>query len=87
MRQPSIGVQSETCFIKDTVIDEYKSRFDKVLTLFDNDRQGKNQATSYKKLYDIDPIFIPDKYEVKDYSDLVQMLGINDAPTIIKELL
>jgi len=87
MRLPSIGVQSETCFIKDTVIDEYRSRFDRVLTLFDNDRQGKDQATSYKKLYDIDPIFVPDKYGVKDYSDLVQTVGINNAPNIIKELL
>jgi chorismate mutase len=84
---PSIAVQSETCFIKDTVIDEYKFRFDKVATLFDNDKQGKEQAESYEKMYDIPAIFIPDKFGVKDFTDLVKTIGIHNATEELNNLL
>jgi hypothetical protein len=80
---PSVAVQSETCFIKDTVVNEYKFRFDRVITLFDNDKQGKEQAESYEKMYDIPSIFIPEKFGVKDFTDLVRLIGIHEA---VKEL-
>jgi hypothetical protein len=83
----SIGVQSETCFIKDTVVFEYKARFDRVLSLFDNDEQGKRQAESYQKLYEIQPIFIPIQYVAKDYSDLIKKVGKFNANRILNELL
>ncbi len=84
---PSIGVQSETCFIKQSVIDEYKFRFDRVITLFDRDKQGIEQAASYEKLYDIPSIFIPEKYEVKDFSDLIKQVGKYNAVETLKNLL
>jgi hypothetical protein len=86
----SIGVQSETCFIKDTVIEEYKQRFDSVLTLFDNsinDNQGRQQASQYQKLYGVNPIFIPEKYGAKDFSDLVKIVGKYNAKTILNDLI
>lgn len=87
LSQPAIAVQSETCFIKDTVVDEYRHRFKRTLTLFDNDRQGIEQAESYKKLYDIEPIYIPQEYKSKDYSDLVKNIGISEAIIIFNNLL
>jgi hypothetical protein len=83
----SIAVQSETCFIKDTVIDEYKQRFDLVLTLFDNDVQGKQQASQYQKLYGLNSIFIPEKYGVKDFSDLIKIVGKYNAKGILNDLI
>jgi hypothetical protein len=87
MHTPAIAVQSETCFIKDTVVDEYRTRFKRVVTLFDNDRQGREQAESYKKLYDIEPIFVPTPYGAKDFSDLVKLAGKDNAVETIKILL
>ena len=84
---PAIGVQSETSYIKDSVMDEYKFRFDKVLTLFDNDRQGTDQAETYIKLYDIPSIFIPKEYECKDFSDLVKKMGKKNAIEIFQILI
>lgn len=84
---PSIAVQSETCFIKDTVVEEYKTRFNQIVTLFDNDRQGIEQGESYQKLYNIPSIFIPDKHRVKDFSDLVKQVGKVHAGDILKELI
>jgi hypothetical protein len=84
---PAIGIQSETTFIKDSVVDEYKFRFDRVFTLFDNDRQGKDQADTYLKLYDIPYILIPDEYECKDFSDLVKKMGRKKAIEIFQTLI
>ena len=80
----SVGIQSETCFMKQSVVDEYKNRFNFVVCLFDNDRQGVAQSLEYKKLYDIDHILIPEKYLVKDFSDLVKIVGKYNAVGIIK---
>lgn len=83
----SVGIQSESTFIKDSVMDEYKFRFDRVVTLFDNDRQGISQAERYKKIYDIPSIFIPTEYNVKDFSDLVKTYGRKFATEILLKVL
>jgi hypothetical protein len=84
---PSVGIQSETCFMKDSVVDEYKHRFVKVVTLFDNDKQGIEHAVSYRKLYNIDAIFIPEEYKAKNYSDLIESFDKDKAVEILKSLL
>ncbi len=78
---PAIAVQSETCYIKETVIAEYNSRFAKVITLFDNDKQGREQADAYYRIYHIDPVFIPEEYKAKNFTDLVYNLNINNDCT------
>ena len=87
MSIPSIGVQSESSYIKDSVIDEYKYRFKRVITLFDNDRQGIELAHSYFKKYDLPFIFIPEEYHCKDFSDLVKNYGKVFAIEILNKLL
>jgi hypothetical protein len=84
---PAISVQSETCFMKSSVATEYKTRFKKVVSLFDNDFQGREQGDTYKRLYDIDPIFIPKLYNAKDFSDLVKFIGSYDAGNVLELLL
>jgi len=83
----SIGIQAESTFIKQTVIEEYKKRFKKVITLFDNDRQGIMQSENYKKMYDISFIYIPIEYGSKDFSDLVKNYGKTFATDILNKLL
>ena len=87
LRIPSIAIQSETCFIKDSVIDEYKTRFKKIFTLFDNDTQGIEQASSYINLYEIPSRFIPIKFNCKDFTDLIKMIGLPNAIEELKKLL
>jgi hypothetical protein len=85
----SIGIQSETCFIKQGVINEYAFRFNLLLTLFDNDEQGESQAHSYNIMYHIDSIFIPKIYgeKVKDFSDLVKSTGKIKAVEILNKII
>lgn len=83
---PSVGIQSETVVIKDKVMKEYKSRFNTIVGLFDNDETGKRCAERYKKLYNIPTIFIPSEI-AKDFSDAVLLLGPNDAKKLLLNLL
>jgi hypothetical protein len=84
---PSIGVQSETCFIKQKVVDEYLFRFDEVFTLFDNDEQGLKQASAYYRMYEIPALFIPIDYNCKDFSDLVNDTGRVRAVRILEDVI
>ena len=81
---PAIGIQSETVLIKDTVIKEYKNRFDEVLCLFDNDIAGIALSQEYASVYNIPFIIIPGTYESKDFSDLVKHRGRNIAKQAIE---
>lgn len=83
----AIAIQCETVYIKPTVIEEYQNRFKQVITLFDNDRQGKEWAQVYKNHYNLEPIFIPDIYKQKDFSDLVRYYGPSRSQTIYNKLI
>jgi hypothetical protein len=87
VKKYSIGIQAESSYIKDSVVYEYKSRFKRVITLFDNDRQGIYLANSYSEKYDLPSIFIPDEYHCKDFSDLVKNYGKPFAVSILNKLL
>lgn len=83
---PSIGIQAESVLIKESVMDEYKDRFNKVICLFDNDRQGKEWSEKFKQTYNLPYILIPDKYHSKDFSDLVKTVGKYNAKNVLNNL-
>jgi len=87
VRIPSIGIQSESTYIKESVLDEYRRRFDNIIILFDNDKQGIELANSYKEKYDLSYILLPEQYNSKDYSDLVKNYGKIFAVSILNKLL
>ena len=84
---PAIGLQSESVMIKPTVMDEYKERFSKVICLFDNDEAGIKLTQEFSKVFGIPYILVPDKYNVTDFSDLVQSQGKDKAVEIFKKLI
>lgn len=86
----SIAVQSENIIIKDTVMDEYKRRFNKVLCLFDNDKAGINLSNRYKETYNTDSISISLQEfdnKIKDFSDLVKIKTPEFAKQYINNLI
>lgn len=80
---PSIGVQQENVIIKEEVLGILKKRFKKIITLFDNDKQGKQLYNKYLKL-GIDGLILE---ESKNYSDLIESIGIKKSKIIIKHKL
>lgn len=83
----AIGLQSESVMMKDSVMQEYKRRFKKVICLFDNDAAGKKLTESFSKTFDIPFFFVPELPNVTDFSDLVKSQGTLNAITITKKLI
>lgn len=79
----AIGLQSESVMMKQSVMDEYKSRFKKVICLFDNDEPGKKLSESFTETYNIPHFFVPELSKVTDFSDLVKAVGIEEAVKIV----
>jgi len=86
---PAVGIQSECIMMKTKVMNEYKSRFKEVVTLFDNDATGKNLSKRYKEEYNIRGLIIPNnnKYPITDYSDIIKYINKETAVHILNQLL
>ena len=88
MRIPSVGLQSESVMMKESVMAEYKSRFTHVVCLFDNDKAGIKLSEEFSKRYDVPHFYIP-AFEawVTDFSDMTKFLGVEDSHQHFKKLL
>jgi hypothetical protein len=79
----AIGLQSESVMMKDSVMEEYKTRFKRVICLFDNDEAGRKLSESFTIKYNIPHFFVPNLPKVTDFSDLVKVVGREEAIKII----
>jgi hypothetical protein len=89
---PSVALQAETTNPKEHIIEELKSRFNKIFLLYDNDYDkeqnwGRIYGNKIASNYGIKQIEIPDKYKSKDFSDLVKNHGIKKAKSLILKLI
>jgi 5S rRNA maturation endonuclease (ribonuclease M5) len=84
MSIPSVGLQSESVMMKQSVMDEYQNRFEKVVCLFDNDAAGKKLSKEFSEQYNIPHFFVPEIQGVTDFSDLVKIEGIDKSKQIFK---
>lgn len=82
---PAIGLQSESILMKQSVMDEYQSRFKKVYCLFDNDAAGEKLAAEFYTKFNIPHFFMPKLPNVTDFSDLVREVGKKEAEEIFFE--
>lgn len=79
-----IAPDSENIILPERIITNLKSRYTKVITLFDNDEAGYKSMLEYKKMYDLD--FVDFKYE-KDLADCISVHGINNTRELLYPLL
>jgi len=63
---------SENTIIKAATIEEFKIKYEKILTIFDNDDAGLAAMKKYKELYDIDYVYFDIE---KDVADAVKAHG------------
>lgn len=89
---PAVSMQAESIKPKITVLNELKKRFDTIYLFYDNDYDKEvNWGQKYAKVlsneYDLDNVFIPSNYKVKDYSDSIKKYGVKITNNIlIKEI-
>jgi hypothetical protein len=85
---PAIAMQSENVLPKRHVFKQLESRFKDIELLYDNDYNavqnwGRIFADKFAKEFGLVDSFIPSKYESKDFSDLVKIMGKEAALHIL----
>ena len=85
---PAIAMQSENMLPKRHVFEQLNTRFKAIELLYDNDYDkdpnwGRIFADKFAKEFGLVDSFIPDKYESKDFSDLVKNFGKEKADHIL----
>ncbi len=84
---PAVSLQAEGTNPKDNIIEELKSRFDKIYVLYDNDFDKKeNWGQIFSKQlcdkYDFVNLCIPKEFQSKDFSDLVKNIESVEFPNL-----
>lgn len=80
----SIAPDSENSMIAESVIIKLKTKYKKVIVLFDNDEAGIKAMLRYKERYDLD--FINLGFE-KDLSDTVKAYGVEFTKDVLLKLI
>lgn len=89
---PSTGLQNEKILPKENVLQELKNRFKVIYILYDNDfnkpvNWGRQFGQKFAEECDVRQIEIPDEYQSKDFSDLVENHGIEVAKKVLFTLI
>jgi hypothetical protein len=89
---PAVSLQTESSKPKAVIIDELKSRFDIIYLLYDNDfdkevNWGRSLSIELSNLFNLSRLEIPDKYQSKDFSDLIKNKGKKEANNILNDLI
>lgn len=84
----AIAPDSENTLIPERIINNFKNKYEKICTLFDNDRAGINSMKKYKEKFDIPGVHLELE---KDLSDAIKEHGIKNTrihlyPLITKAL-
>ena len=83
---PAVAPNSETQFVSDKVLDEFRMRFKNIVLLYDSDLTGVRFMNKIRKQHrDLIVCMIPRKYEAKDISDFYQKYGKSKTIELIKE--
>lgn len=69
-----IAPDSENTMIRANIVDDLKSKYQRILTLFDNDDAGIAAMKKYKEIYDIDYVYFDLE---KDVADAVKVHGVS----------
>ena len=88
---PATSMQGEGYMPKQSVIDELKERFGRVIVFFDNDfnsdeNHGHKYALNLCGTFGLEMVEIPSEYKSKDPSDLFRNVGSGEFRRVIKEL-
>ena len=79
---------SETLFINDKQLSEFKQRFKHIIVLYDQDRSGLYNMSKIRKSHpELNYFVIPRKFGSKDFTDLVRDYGIEKVKIFISEFL
>ena len=75
----AIASSSETTFIPEDILKSLRSKWKKMLILYDRDKTGMQKARDYSKRYKLHAFFVNKKFNAKDISDAVKNNSFSDV--------
>lgn len=83
----AVSPNSETLFINDKKLQEFKQRFKHIIVLYDNDRPGKYNMAKIRREYpELNYYFLPNYLE-KDVTDTIKRIGFEKMKELVKEFI
>jgi len=83
---PAISFQGERNIPYEQIINDLKSRFKKVVILYDNDPTGIEASEMISEIYELEKVFVPKEYG-KDISEVVDNNGVEFTTILIDSIL
>lgn len=83
---PSISFQGERNIPYEQIISELKTRFKRIVLLYDNDPTGIESSNIISEIYELEQLFVPDEYG-KDISEVVDKKGIEFGTALMDSIL
>ena len=84
---PAVSPNSETLFIDDKKLEEFKNRFKHILVLYDQDRPGKHNMWLIRKEHpELNYYYLP-WYLAKDFTDSIKLVGVENMKEYVNEFM
>ena len=83
----AVSTPSESTFISDKQLEEFKSRFKHILVIYDNDRPGCHNLWLIRKKYPELNYYILPKYLEKDFTDTIKAIGVDSMKKYVNEFM
>jgi hypothetical protein len=83
----AVSPNSETLFVDDKKLEEFKQRFKHILVVYDNDRPGLyNMAKIRKEHPELNYFYMP-WYLAKDFTDSIKLVGVENMKEYVDEFM
>ena len=83
----AVSTPSESTFISDKQLEEFKSRFKHIVVLYDSDRPGKHNLWMIRKKYPELNYFVLSNNLEKDFTDTLKVIGVDKMKELIKQFM
>ena len=83
----AVSPNSETLFVDEKKLEEFKKRFKHILVLYDNDKPGKHNMWLIRKEHpELNYYFLP-WYLAKDFTDSIKLVGVENMKEYVNEFM
>lgn len=84
---PAVSPNSETLFVDDKKLEEFKQRFKHILVVYDSDRPGKSNMAKIRREHpELNYYFLP-KYLAKDFTDSIKMVEVDEMKKYVNKFM
>lgn len=85
MGYPAVSPSSESTFLPKDVLEQLKTRFKRIIILFDRDTSGVKRSRKLSRETGLEAIFINKKFKAKDVSDAVKANSFEEIKNWLNE--